>query len=402
MFRNKGYSINNFKFSLLISVVLLSSIGLVVLQAITKVENTGMFKKQIVGVMAGIFIALVFAFIDYKFICKFYIALYILNILLMLYCKFVSEAMMPILYGKSVEDARRWIHVGPRGGGLDVMPSEITKLTIIICLAQLLIFYEGKLNKISTLAIIALVVGFPIALVLEQPDLSTTIVITLTFLIMIFVGGLSLKIVIPAVSVIVPAFIGFLWYIQQDYGTNIIKKYQRERILSLLHPEDYPDLMYQQNNARAAIKSGGVFGKLILGDDSPRLTRFVPVVESDFIFSAVGEELGFVGSALVIVLFALLLIISLSIAIKAKDKLGRYVAIGIASLITLQAFVNIGVVISLLPNTGIPLPFLSNGLSSLLTNYMLIGILLNIGFQNKDVNPTGDDYIDFGKYHKKF
>ena len=148
--------------------------------------------------------------------------------------------------------------------------------------------------------------------------------------------------------------------------------------------------------------AGGVFGKLILGDDSPRLTRFVPVVESDFIFSAVGEELGFVGSALVIVLFALLLIISLSIAIKAKDKLGRYVAIGIASLITLQAFVNIGVVISLLPNTGIPLPFLSNGLSSLLTNYMLIGILLNIGLQNKDVNPTGDDYIDFGKYHKKF
>ena len=402
MLRNKGYSINNFNFSLLISVALLSSIGLIVLQAITQVENTSLFKKQIVGVVAGLFIALVFAFIDYHFICKYYIALYILNIVLMLICKFVNQSMMPIFYGKSVEDARRWIHIGPSGGGTDFMPSEITKLVIIICLAQLFVFYEGKINRLSSLAVIFVVVAIPIVFVLEQPDLSTTIVIGMTFLIMLFVAGLSLKIVIPMLAVTIPAFIGFLWYIQQDYGNNIIKPYQRDRILSLLHPEDYPDLMYQQNNAKAAIEAGGVFGKLVTGDDSSRLTRFVPVVESDFIFSAVGEELGFVGAAFVIILFAAILVLSLRIAFRAKDKIGKYVAIGIASLICLQAFVNIGVVISILPNTGIPLPFMSSGLSSLLTNYMLIGILLNIGFQNKDVNPTGDDVIQFGKYHKKF
>ncbi|MBR6274117.1 MAG: FtsW/RodA/SpoVE family cell cycle protein, partial [Lachnospiraceae bacterium] len=255
--------------------------------------------------------------------------------------------------------------------------------------------------KVSSLALIALVSSVPVLLVFMQPDLSTSIVIMATILIMLFIAGLSLKIVIPFLCITIPGIIAFIWYIQQDFGSKLLKPWQRDRIISLLHPEDYPDLMYQQNNAKAAIKAGRIFGKMITAPGDKRLTDYVPVVESDFIFSAVGEELGFVGTMLVVILFLAFFFISLHIALEAKDKLGKYIAAGIAVMITIQAFVNIGVVLSLLPNTGIPLPFMSNGLSSLLTNFMVVGILLNIGMQNKDVNPVDDDVIVFGKYHKQ-
>ena len=401
MFRKRGYNIKNFRFSLLIVICMLSSIGLVVLRSLTVNQNQAMFKKQLLGVAAGLFILLIVSLFDYHWIGKLCIPLYIFNILLMLFCKFVDRSMSPKLYGKSVDQARRWIHIGNPNGGLDIMPSEITKIVIIVCLARLFVFMEGKINKVSSLALIALVSSVPVLLVFMQPDLSTSIVIMATILIMLFIAGLSLKIVIPFLCITIPSTIAFIWYIQQDFGSKLLKPWQRDRIISLLHPEDYPDLMYQQNNAKAAIKAGKIFGKMITAPGDKRLTDYVPVVESDFIFSAVGEELGFVGTMLVVILFLAFLFISLHIALEAKDKLGKYIAAGIAVMITIQAFVNIGVVLSLLPNTGIPLPFMSNGLSSLLTNFMVVGILLNIGMQNKDVNPVDDDVIVFGKYHKQ-
>ena len=401
MFRKRGYNIKNFRFSLLIVICMLSSIGLVVLRSLTVNQNQAMFKKQLLGVAAGLFILLIVSLFDYHWIGKLCIPLYIFNILLMLFCKFVDRSMSPKLYGKSVDQARRWIHIGNPNGGLDIMPSEITKIVIIVCLARLFVFMEGKINKVSSLVLIALVSSVPVLLVFMQPDLSTSIVIMATILIMLFIAGLSLKIVIPFLCITIPGIIAFIWYIQQDFGSKLLKPWQRDRIISLLHPEDYPDLMYQQNNAKAAIKAGKIFGKMITAPGDKRLTDYVPVVESDFIFSAVGEELGFVGTMLVVILFLAFLFISLHIALEAKDKLGKYIAAGIAVMITIQAFVNIGVVLSLLPNTGIPLPFMSNGLSSLLTNFMVVGILLNIGMQNKDVNPVDDDVIVFGKYHKQ-
>lgn len=399
MFKAKGYSISNYKFSVLIITSLLSAIGLIVLQKITADGNTGMFSKQLVGLFAGIIIAVIVSFIDYHFILKLCIPLYGLNLLLMLVCKFVNQSMFPYFYGKSIDEARRWIHIGG-AGGTDIMPSEITKIVIIICLAKVLVSFEGKLNKPGSLFTVFLVVIIPVLLVFDQPDLSTTIVICSTILIMIFIAGLSYKIILPVLGVTIPLLIGFLWYVQQDYADLLLKPWQRERILAILHPEDYPDLMYQQNNAAAAMESGDLFGKMITGSEEFRLTRYVPVVESDFIFSAVGEELGFMGTFFVIALFLAFLFVALNVAINARDKYGLYIAGGIAAMITIQALVNIGVVISLLPNTGIPLPFMSSGLSSLLTNFATIGILINVGLQNKDTSPVDDDIIVWGKYHK--
>ena len=399
MFRSKGYSISNYKFSILIITVLLSSLGLIVLQKLTVSGDTGMFSKQLIGLFAGLIIAVIVSFVDYHFICKFCVPLYFFNIALMLVCKFVTESMFPFFYGKSVDEARRWIHIGG-AGGTDIMPSEITKIVIIICLAKLFVTLEGRLNKPSSLFTVFAVVVVPVLLVFDQPDLSTTIVIASTIVIMLFIAGLSYKIILPVLGVLIPLVLGFLWYVQQDYSDLILKPWQKERILAILHPELYPDLMYQQNNAASAMESGNIFGKMITGSEDARLTRFVPVVESDFIFSGIGEELGFLGTSLVIILYLSFLFIALKVAINARDKMGTYIASGIAVMITIQALVNIGVVISLLPNTGIPLPFMSSGLSSLLTNFATIGILINVGLQNKNSAPVYDDVIVWGKYHK--
>jgi rod shape determining protein RodA len=162
--------------------------------------------------------------------------------------------------------------------------------------------------------------------------------------------------------------------VQQDFQI-LLEDYQVERILGTD--------MYQQNNAALAIQAGGMFGKLITGDVGPRASAYVPVVESDFIFSAIGEEFGFVGMLLIVGGYLLFAMTGLRIAQKAKDYLGSMIAIGITALVSVQAFVNIGVVTSLLPNTGIPLPFISSGLTALLCNLATIGILLNISLQPK-------------------
>lgn len=401
MFRAKGYKLNNYKFSVIIVCTILSLIGLVVLRKLTETANQSMFSKQLVGLVAGLVACFIVSLIDYHFICKFCLPLYLFNIVLMLMCKFIQPSMVPFFYGKSVDDARRWIHIGPPNGGTDFMPSEITKIVVILCLAKLLQRLDVKLNKITSVILVSIVAAVPIFFVFEQPDLSTSIVIVATFAFMYFMAGLSFKYVIPILGIGIPAVYGFIWYIQQPYGTNLIKPYQRNRILSISNPDAYPDLMYQQNRGKEALEAGGLFGKMLTDPDATRLTKKVPVVESDFIFSAVGEEFGFLGTLIVIGLFITFLFLALRIAISARDKLGYLIAAGIAAMVVIQAFVNIGVVVSLLPNTGIPLPFMSSGLSSLLTNFATIGILINVGLQCKGTGPVDEDVIVFGKHHKK-
>ena len=156
----------------------------------------------------------------------------------------------------------------------------------------------------------------------------------------------------------------------------------------------YPELTYQQDNAAAAIRSGGTIGKMLSGDTGIRGTTYVPVKESDFIFTAVAEEFGFIGSVAVIVLYLIIILLIIRIARRARDYLGMMIAIGAGALIAFQVFINIGVVTSLLPNTGIALPFMSSGLSSLLMNLVLVGILLNISIQPKDIIPVEKDEFE--------
>jgi rod shape determining protein RodA len=204
---------------------------------------------------------------------------------------------------------------------------------------------------------------------------------------MIFAAGLSYKIILPILIIGVPLIAGTLWGIQQDYDIFFLTNYQQTRIASFLDPQadSSSDTMYQQDNSIQVIGSGQLAGKLITeGKESIISDTYVPVAENDFIFSVAGEALGFIGGCGIIILLSIVIFKCLSIARHAKDRMGMLIAIGIGAMFMFQVFVNIGVATALLPNTGIPLPFVSYGLSSMVSSMIAIGMVINISLQRKN------------------
>ena len=377
MFKFKDYDFKHYNVSILLIIMTLGSIGMVLIQKLQD-SNERQFEKQILGYLVGIAFAIVVSMIDYHFICKFFIPLYVLNFVLLFIVKFTP-------LGKAHYDAKRWILIP--GINMEVQPSELTKIIMILFMAKFFDLTRRQINKASVIFLALILMGIPTGLILIQTDLSTSIVLAVTCLAIFFVAGLSYKIILPVIVVGVPAFVGIFWYVQQPYQI-LLNEYQQGRILAILHPEEYPDLMWQQTNAAKAIQSGGMVGKLLLDEEATLKSGLVPVIESDFIFTAIAEAFGFIGSVIVIGLFILLIFKIIQIAKRAKDFLGMLIATGIASLITFQIFVNIGVVTSLLPNTGIPLPFVSSGLSALLGSMLMVGILLNVSLQGRKVKEV--------------
>lgn len=387
IFNIKEYKLKHFNYLLVLVVLTLGSIGMYLIELLQDADEN-LFERQIMGYALGLSVALFISFVDYHFVCKLFIPLYLLSLGLLLICQYSNS--LPI-YGWKHHEARRWIKIGgdPTAGvnnpGFEFQPSELTKIIMILFLAKLFDLCHKQIKKIWVLALASVLMGIPTVLILVQTDLSTAIVLFLMFIAMLYVAGISYKVVVPSIMVMVPIAVGLFWYIQQDFQ-KILEPYQQKRILAMLYPELYPDLAHQQVNAGIAIRSGGMIGKAITGDDAVAGSMNVPVKESDFIFSAIGEAFGFIGSCFVILLFAIFILLIFRIAIRARDFLGRMIAMGIGCLLMFQIFINIGVVTSLLPNTGIPLPFVSSGLSSLLGSMIMLGILLNISMQPKDQN----------------
>jgi len=385
----RNYNFKSFSLSLVALVLALGSVGVFLIQRLQDADEM-QFEKQVLGYAAGLVIMLLVMLVDYHFICKFAIPLFFLNIALMLFCMFTDKTSGLPFYGKKHYSAKRWIG----NGSIEFMPSELSKIIMIICLAVLFTKLARDIKKFWIILLAGVIGGIPIVLVMIQPDLSTSIVLFTVFCVLVFCSGVQIKHLVPIVLVGVPLVIALFWYVQQDWQ-HLLNEYQQGRILALLNPTEYTDKMYQQNNAMLAIQAGGVFGKLLLGDTSARLTDVVPVVESDFIFSAIGEEFGMIGMFLTIAAYFLFAIIGLRIARRAKDQLGSLLAIGITSLLTIQALVNMGVVTSILPNTGIPLPFVSSGLTALITNLATLGILLNISLQPAGYIPGSEGEFEY-------
>lgn len=374
MFKFKDYDFRHYNISLLLVISILSGIGMVLIQRLQD-ANERQYEKQLIGLAAGILIAIFISLIDYHFICKLFIPMYIVNFVLLFITKFTS-------LGSSHYDAKRWIDLSFIKPDLEIQTSEFTKIIMILFMAKFFDIFRRQINNVWVLLASIVLMGIPVFLILIQTNLSVSIVLTITFLSMLFVAGLSYKIIIPFIAVFVPSFIALFWYVQQPYQI-ILRPYQQRRILSMLHPEEYPDLVYQQVNAATAFKSGGMIGKLFTDEQAKLKSSLIPVVESDFIFAAIGEAFGFIGCIVVFLLFAIFIFKCIMIAKRSKDYMGMLIATGIASLIMFQLFVNIGVVTSLLPNTGIPLPFVSSGLSVMLGSMMMVGVLLNISLQGK-------------------
>ncbi len=380
MFKLKNYDLKHYNVSLLGVIILLGSIGMVLIQKLQDADER-QFEKQVLGYIVFITMAIIISLIDYHFICKFYIPLYIINLILLIIVKF-----SPL--GKAHYEAKRWILIP--GTSQEIQPSEYTKIILILFFAKFFDIMHRQINKLSVLLLSFVLIALPAGLVLIQTDLSTSIVLGVTFLAMLFIAGLSYKIILPTLAIAIPSFVALFWYIQQPYQI-ILNEYQQNRVLAMLHPERYPDLAYQQSNAAKAIASGGMTGKLLSAEGTSLRSGLVPVVESDFIFTAIAEAFGFIGSLVVIFLLALFVYKAIRIAKRARDFLGKLIASGIASLVMFQIFINIGVVTSLLPNTGIPLPFVSSGLSSLMGSMIMVGILLNISLQNDRMIPKKEE-----------
>ena len=380
MFKFKNYDLKHYNVSLLGLVILLGSIGMVLIQKLQDADEI-QFEKQIIGYVAGVLLAIGISLIDYHFICKFFIPLYLINFIVLVIVRFTP-------LGKAHYEAKRWILIP--GINLEVQPSEISKIIIILFFAKFFDLMRRQINKLSVLILSFVLIAIPAGLILIQTDLSTSIVFFATYFAMIFIAGLSYKIIFTTLAVAIPIFVAVFWYVQQPYQI-LLKEYQQLRILAMLHPELYPDLAYQQTNAAKAIISGGITGKLFTDETAPLRSGLVPVIESDFIFTAIAEGFGFIGGVVVIVLLSIFVIKALRIAKRARDFMGMMIATGIGSLVMFQIFINIGVVTSLLPNTGIPLPFVSSGLSSLMGNMIMLGVLLNVSLQNDSMLPKKEE-----------
>ena len=363
----KQYHLKDYHFRLVIYVLALTILGIMVIGS----AKSSVQKTQILGMLLGLTIMTIVSLMDYSFILRFSWLFYFLNIALLVLVK---------VMGDDANGATRWVTIA----GIRFQPSELSKIIIILFFAYFFMKNQENLNTIGILISAIVLIAIPLLLILKQPDLSTTIVTALIFVSLLFIAGLSYKIVLGVLAVSVPAVIIFLSLILQP-TQKILDDYQYRRIMAWLNPKKYADDAYQQQNSIMAIGSGRLWGKGLNNDNiaSVKNGNFISEPQTDFIFAVAGEELGFVGAAAIIILLFLIVFECILIARKAKDLSGRLIACGVASLIGFQGFVNICVVTGLMPNTGLPLPFVSYGLTSLITLYIGIGLVLNVGLQPK-------------------
>lgn len=361
----KQYRLRNYRIRLVIYVVLLTLIGIAVIGSAEKsVQN-----KQILGMCLGLAAMLVVSLIDYSFILKFSWLIYLFNIGLLL---------LIFVIGDNSKGATRWIEIA----GIRFQPSELSKICLILFFAYFFAKYQENLNTIKILGISIVLGGIPLALIYKQPDLSTTIVTALIFVALLFIAGLSYKIILGVLGITVPAALVLVSLILQP-DQKILNGYQYERIMGWLEPEKYPDTVYQQQNSIMAIGSGQLWGKGLNNTDvaSVKNGDFISESQTDFIFSVAGEELGFVGGVVIIFLLLAIALECILIARKAKDLSGKLICCGVAAMLGFQGFVNICVVTGMMPNTGLTLPFVSYGLTSLVSCFIGIGLVLNVGLQ---------------------
>lgn len=365
----KQYKLKNYKFILVILVVTLNIIGLLLVES----ARPALQSKQLLGMVSGILLMVFVSLIDYRFILKFSWGIYVFMTGLLLVVNFV---------GDSSGGAQRWIDLG----FIRFQPSELAKILVILFFAYFFMKYEEKINTFKTLALSFILIGIPLLLIVLQPDLSTTITTALIFISMLFVAGLSYKIVGTVLAIAVPAVIAFFVMLTQEaIDIPFLRGFQLRRILAWLYPERYPDIAYQQQNSIMAIGSGQLWGKGLNNTDATSVKNgnFILEPQTDFIFAVAGEELGFIGTAAIILLLLFIVIECIFIARKAKDSAGKLICCGFAALIGFQSAINISVTSGLLPNTGIPLPFVSYGLTSLWSLYIGVGLVLNVGLQSR-------------------
>ncbi len=386
----KQYHIRNYNFKLVAYAVILSIIGIMIIGSANKDYQS----KQTAGLVLGLVCMVVVSLVDYSMILKLAPLIYALSVILLVLVQ---------VAGVERNNAKRWFEIN----GFRFQPSELSKILLILFFAWFFMKFHERLNTFLVLLISLALIAVPLVLILKQPDLSTTIVTAFIYFALLFIAGLSYKIILGILAVSVPGVMIFISLIMRP-GQSILNNYQFERIAGWLHPEDYPEIAYQQTNSITAIGSGQLLGKGLNNTDvtSVKMGGFISEPQTDFIFAVAGEETGFVGSVAIVILALLITLECILTARKAKDLAGRLICSGMAAFIGFQTFVNISVTTGLMPNTGLPLPFVSYGLTSLVTLFIGLGLVLNVGLQQvKNANRVvqeKDDFVYEGPKRKGF
>ncbi len=352
--------------TLLFIVCMIVTMSLLTIGSATHINQDGLalydfIEKQTAFFLLNMVVVLISFRFDYRSLKHWERPMYAGNLLLLLAVMFV---------GTSALGAQRWIEIGP----ITIQPSEFSKIIMIICTASMLTRRINKLETYRSLLPVALYVGVPFVLVLKQPDLGTSLVFLALASGMVFFSNVNLKIILRLIGIGLP-ILPCMWF--------FLKEYQKDRIMVFFNPDIDPfGAGYHVIQSKIAVGSGLFWGKGLFNGSQSQLD-FLPENHTDFIFSVVGEELGFIGCMFLLFLYMALLYRTVMIARTAKDPFGMLLAVGIASMWLFQILVNIGMTCGIMPVTGIPLPFMSYGVSALTTNMLAVAILMNIYARRK-------------------
>lgn len=340
---------------------LVLALGLITLYSATRDNPQHFYQKQITWIVIGLVALVGMTSIEYSRLARLARPLYITNLaLLVIVWKFAPH----------VKGAARWIPVF----GFQLQPSEVAKLVMIVCLAAFIARRYEQMKELGTLTATFAYVALPTALIFKQPDLGTSMVLLAIWFGMTWVAGARIQHLALFVLAGAVLFAG-------AWKLNVLQDYQKNRIVAFINPEiDPQDAGYHVIQARIAVGSGQVLGKGFRQGTQVQ-GKFIPENQTDFIFTVVGEEGGFVVSALLVLLYGAILLRGVSLISEVEETLGRLMAAGIVSMLAFHIIVNIGMNIGIMPVTGVPLPFFSYGGSSMVLNLAAIGLLLGIGMR---------------------
>ena len=370
----KLYKLKDYNFRLVLFLFILSGLGVLLVNS----ADPTLTRRQLMGVAVGAVLMVIVSLMDYSWILNFYWIIYGLNI---------GMLLLVVILGQTSKGATRWLSLGGESGGFSFQPTEISKILLVLFFAMFLMKHEEDLNTLKTILKAVALIAAPLVLILIQPDLKNTITIAVVFCLLMFVAGLKYKIIGGIILVAVPLAVLMLFLITQT-NIPIVRDFQKQRIMAFFNSDDneYSEDTMQQDNSVMAIGSGQLTGKGLNNNEvsSANNGNFVPEIETDFIFAVAGEELGFVGCFVIVLLLFLIILECLRTGRRAKDRAGTIICCGVAALVAVQSFINICVATGLFPNTGTPLPFVSYGLSSLMSYYIGMGFVLNISLQHRN------------------
>ncbi|MDD3224665.1 MAG: FtsW/RodA/SpoVE family cell cycle protein [Clostridium sp.] len=355
-------------FSLIITAILISIFGVLNVYSTTYKTSVGTnyLISQIVGIVVSLVIVYIILLMDYSIMSNYSSVLYWIGNIVLLYT---------IVHSTAVKGATSWIQIG----GQSFEPAGFYQVVLVLFLAKQVINMDGDVNKPKHLLLYLLYTMIPVLLIVKQPNLGEATICLCISLGIIFISKLNLKIIFSGVLVLIPALFA-IW------NSNILKAYQKSRITSFINPEATQQTTgYQLINSQIGIGSGQILGKGFLKGTQVS-GGYIPEVHTDFIFAAVGEEWGLIGSCVLLLLYIFMLVRILKIGMNSKDLLGKLICVGTFASLLFSVYWNIGMTMGLAPIAGIPLPFMSHGNSFVISNFISLALVINVGMRKKKIN----------------